>query len=369
MATSPRNSESSAHSSVASPTTMSSISVSENLQTPPFPSSPTPSAAKARPDIDHRASTLRASVFDVFAELGAFDENSQIAEWIFNPNVDDAAFASSSAGPRKVNVHFLEKSGSRFRERLNSDGSANLLNGYTSRVKPFASSPSPSTSPMPTRRPPMRFFNGLRARSASRNRRDKRRSPEETIVEEPITTVSPSKKRPFLQYLPRPGYLGEMRSASSPVTVVLGHTSSPSIATNASWEHIQGSASLDLLRSTDISPVNTFLHGKHSPAPGIPFPSQRESGGGSLFLKKISTAVARPFSAASTNHPDTDTSVMKRASYQINPIRRTRSRPPEATETLKVTPLRTKFPSSFSSPSSPTDVSPTTRALATMDVL
>ncbi|KAJ3793897.1 hypothetical protein GGU11DRAFT_798154 [Lentinula aff. detonsa] len=390
MATSPRNSESSAHSSVASPTTMSSISVSENLQTPPFPSSPTPSAAKARPDIDHRASTLRASVFDVFAELGAFDENSQIAEWIFNPNVDDAAFASSSTGPRKVNVHFLEKSGSRFRERLNSDGSANLLNGYTSRVKPFASSPSPSTSPMPTRRPPMRFFNGLRARSASRNRRDKRRSPEETIVEEPITTVSPSKKRPFLQFrskssrtiptsssqtttssldLPRPGYLGGMRSASSPVTVVLGHTSSPSIATNASWEHIQGSASLDLLRSTDISPVNTFLHGKHSPAPGIPFPSQRESGGGSLFLKKISTAVARPFSAASTNHPDTDASVMKRASYQINPIRRTRSRPPEATETLKVTPLRTKFPSSFSSPSSPTDVSPTTRALATMDVL
>ncbi|KAJ3728278.1 hypothetical protein C8R42DRAFT_653340 [Lentinula raphanica] len=399
MAMSPRNSESSVNSHAASPSpaTMSSISViSEGPQTPSLPSSPTPqspAAAKARPASDHRASALRASVFDAFAELGAFDENSQIAEWIFNPNVDDNSFASSSTGPRKVNVHFLEKSGSRFRERLNSDGSANLLNGFANKAMP-SSSP---TSPLPTRRPTMRFFNGLRARSASRNRRDKKKL-QETIVEEPRVSVpaSPSKKRPFLQFrskssrtvptsisypisssldLPRPPRLSELRSESSPVAVTLAHTSSPSIATNTSWEHIQGSASLDLLRSTDVSPMNTFLHGKQSPKPGIPFPTERDQpghGGGSLFLKKISTAVARPFSAGSATNPDPHSSFVG-SGPGLNPtgypIRRTRSRPPEVTETLKVTPLRTKFPSSFSSPSSPVDVSPTTRALATMEVL
>ncbi|KAJ4475582.1 hypothetical protein J3R30DRAFT_3500789 [Lentinula aciculospora] len=392
MPMSARSSESSAHSADTSPPTISSISVLRSPQSPPFPPSPIPAsaAAKARHTSDHRASILRASVFDAFAELGAFDENSQIAEWIFNPDVDASSFASSSTGPRKINVHFIEKSGSRFRERLNSDASGNLLNGFTR----TPNSPPSSPSPIPTRRPTMRFFDGLRARSASRNRRDKRRTSEETIVEETITAVSPSKKRPFLQFrskssrtipisspflpsssleLARPGLLSGARSESSPVTITLGHTSSPSIVTNASWEHIQGSASLDLLRSTEISPVNTFLHGKHPPTPGIPFPSQREHSGGSLFLKKISTAVARPFSAGSI-HPDTESSFNRSsaAGYTtnvINPIRRTRSRPPEATEGLEVTPLRTKFPLSFSSPSSPIVVDPTTRALSTMDVL
>ncbi|KAJ3892398.1 hypothetical protein GG344DRAFT_64643 [Lentinula edodes] len=388
MPTSPRSSESSVQSAATSPATVSSISVSEGPQTPPFPPSPIPiSTAATRRASGHRASVLRASVFDAFAELGAFDENSQIAEWIFNPDVDDASFSDSSTGPRKHNVHFLEKSGSRFRERLNSNASGNLLNGFSSSAKPPALPSSYSTSPIPTRRPTRRFFNGLRTRSASRHKMDKRRTSDETIVEETPVAVSPSKKRPFLQFrskssrtiptssshppsasldLPRPSFLGEIRSISSPVTVELGHASSPSIATNASWEHIQGSASLDLLRSTDNPPVNTFLHGKHSPAPGIPFPSQRESRGGSLFLK-LSNAVARPFSAGSI-HADLDAR-SSAAGSTTNSIRRTQSRPPEATEALKVTPLRTNFPSSFSSPSSPIGANPTTRALAAMEVL
>ncbi|KAJ3805868.1 hypothetical protein F5876DRAFT_69433 [Lentinula aff. lateritia] len=371
------SSESSVQSAATSPATVSSISISEGPQTPPFPPSPIPiSAAAARRTSGHRASVLRASVFDAFAELGAFDENSQIAEWIFNPDVDDASFSNSSTGPRKHNVHFLEKSGSRFRERLNSDASGNLLNGFTSPAKPPALPSSYSTSPTPTRRPTRRFFNGLRTRSASRHRTDKRRTSDETIVEETPATVSPSKKRPFLQFRSKSSRTIPTSSSHPPSSsldlhrpsflVELGHASSPSIATNASWEHIQGSASLDLLRSTDNSPVNTFLHGKHHPAPGIPFPSQGETRGGSLFLK-LSNAVARPFSAGSI-HTDLDAR-SSAAGSTTNSIRRTQSRPPEATGALKVTPLRMNFPSSFSSPSSPIGANPTTRALAAMEVL
>ncbi|KAF8823748.1 hypothetical protein HHX47_DHR9000579 [Lentinula edodes] len=97
-----------------------------------------------------------------------------------------------------------------------------------------------------------------------------------------------------------------------------------------------GNTSKALLRSTDNSPVNTFLHGKHSPAPGIPFSSQRETRGASLFLK-LSNAVGRPFSAGSIH---TDLDARSSAAGSTTNSSRTQSRPPEATEALKVTPFR-----------------------------
>ncbi|KAJ3877023.1 hypothetical protein F5051DRAFT_440932 [Lentinula edodes] len=190
-----------------------------------------------------------------------------------------------------------------------------------------------STSPIPTRRPTGRFFNGLSTRSASGHKTDKRRTSKSSQTIPTFFSHPPSSSLDP----PRPSFLGEIRSILSPVTVEVGHASSPSIPTNASWEHIQGSASPDLLRSTDNSPVNTFLHGKHSPAPGIPFSSQRKTRRGSLFLK-LSTAVARPFSTGSI-HTDLDAR-SSAAGSTTNSLRRTQSRPPEAIEVLKVTPFR-----------------------------
>ncbi|KAJ4482816.1 hypothetical protein C8J55DRAFT_605245 [Lentinula edodes] len=210
-----------------------------------------------------------------------------------------------------------------------------LCNGFTSPAKPPALPSSYSASPIPTRRPTRRFFNGLRTRSASRHKTDKRRTSKSS------RTIPTSSSHPPSSSL----------DSSSPST---------------SWEHIQGSASLELLHSIDNPPANTFLHGKHSPAPGIPFPSQRETRGGSIFLK-VSNAVARLFSAGSI-HTDLDAR-SSAAGSTTNSMRRTQSRPPEATEALKVTPLRTKFPSSFSLPSSLIGANPTTRALAAMEVL
>ncbi|KIK59191.1 hypothetical protein GYMLUDRAFT_686108 [Collybiopsis luxurians FD-317 M1] len=437
MSPSNRSSKSSAVQSDVSSTPPSSAS-EEVPKTPTFPLSPagfssslspsTPTREKDRTrtknvnwdrdrDRDRRTSSLRASVFDAFAELGAFEENSQIAAWIFNP---DSVVDDGSSLPRKgVTVRFVEKSGSRFRERLNSDGSMNLLNGRggsSLRGGPAAALPS---SPVPTRRPTRRFFNGLRARSASRNREDKRRKPSEEVVDVvdvpalplPSSPQSQSKKRPFLAFrsksartvptttsyissplhppafldAPRPSFWSDtnystMRAGSSgPASPVspglsepesgvsspgpangLGHTSTPSVATNASWVHIHGSASLDLLRSPESSESlgNPFLHGNpavsgsaaSSPSPktkgkmkggGVPFPTDKEkdkekensgvgsSGSGtgsSQLLRKISTVVARSFS---TVDPSSQSPASR---LDPNSIRRTQSRPPETTE-------------------------------------
>ncbi|KAE9396001.1 hypothetical protein BT96DRAFT_997167 [Gymnopus androsaceus JB14] len=337
MASSTRSFDSSsAHSS---PSTISSLSVSEVLRTPPFPLSPTSEASLRHVD-DRRTSSLRASVFDAFAELGAFDENSEIAEWIFNPDVDDSSREDSSIAPKKGNVHFLEKSGSRFRERLNSDASMNLLKAYTGVTK-VAASPSSSASPVPTSRPTRRFFNGLRARSVSRNREDR---------PDIFTSVSP---RPPLMFPGLPSILGLNHHLIRPIP---GTIPLPAFGTNASWVNIQPSPSLDLLRpnTIDVPPVNPFLQGKTSPRPGIPFPREKEKER-SVF-SKISTVVARPFS------PSSETGSIPRST--LPPMRRTQSRPPEATE-ARMTPLRTNFAMSFSTPQS----NPTSRALTTMELL
>ncbi|KAK7037588.1 hypothetical protein VNI00_011080 [Paramarasmius palmivorus] len=104
--------------------------------TPTSSSSEIPSTPALESDISTnsdstsgRRSMLRASVFDVFLQLGGLEENSQIADWMFNDDSDHIVNSSSSSYRDKGQVdwgtstpyRFREKTGSRFRERLGSD--------------------------------------------------------------------------------------------------------------------------------------------------------------------------------------------------------------------------------------------------------
>ncbi|KAF9058852.1 hypothetical protein BDP27DRAFT_1342654 [Rhodocollybia butyracea] len=250
---------------------------------------------------DNRTSLLRASVFDAFAELGTFDENSQIAEWIFNPDVDvSSSLDSDTDTPRKGT------------ERLGSDASHGHKGG----------------SAGATRRSTKRFFGGLRSRSASR-RREKQEKQDE------------GKKKPFLPFTrtkperaqsPQAPVSSSLEIPRSPYA--LGHSANASVGTTSSWVNIQPSASLDLLRSPETS-SNPFL------GVGVPFPRERAISGGSPLFQKISSIVGRP---PTEDYPAPEAALL--------PVRRTQSRPPEVTEAIQVrlAPNDTKIAISFSTP-------------------
>ncbi|KAF8913384.1 hypothetical protein CPB85DRAFT_1299642 [Mucidula mucida] len=63
------------------------------------------------------SNALRASVFDVFLELGALDQNSKLAEWILSEETEEDSSACTSSD----SVSFERTSvGSRYRERFDS---------------------------------------------------------------------------------------------------------------------------------------------------------------------------------------------------------------------------------------------------------
>lgn len=70
-----------------------------------------------------RNSVARESVFDVFFELGGTQENSRIAHWMFGEGAD----VNEEEEEELKIVSFREESGSRFRERMDSQGPASIF--------------------------------------------------------------------------------------------------------------------------------------------------------------------------------------------------------------------------------------------------
>ncbi|KAF9026713.1 hypothetical protein BDZ89DRAFT_1067376 [Hymenopellis radicata] len=95
------------------------------------------------------SNALRASVFDVFLELGALDQNSKLAEWILNEETEEESSASISSATSFERT----SAGSRYHERFDSFTLPNLEDD----VPPRTAGRSMSR--------PSRFLNRMRSKS------------------------------------------------------------------------------------------------------------------------------------------------------------------------------------------------------------
>ncbi|KAK0455176.1 uncharacterized protein EV420DRAFT_1644824 [Desarmillaria tabescens] len=130
---------------------------------------------------------LRASVFDVFVQLGALEQNSPVAEWMFSdPD-------SEGNGARTGGVRFAESNtGSRFRERFDCDCSFGDLDDGNSHKERLARSSSRAS----------RFLARMRSRSRPKSATAKRTQiPEVNLT--PLSLEPPKRKRTMLRFKSR----------------------------------------------------------------------------------------------------------------------------------------------------------------------
>ncbi|KAF9265905.1 hypothetical protein L218DRAFT_956874 [Marasmius fiardii PR-910] len=313
----------------------------------------------------HRRSVARASVFDAYLQLGMFEENSQLASWVYD---DGSASASTSYDDFTTDVdvgsppvsQFREKSGSRFRERLDSDSPIFVLNNWqeedssSSRSSKKKSKPpgwQSNRSNADQRPNSIRFASNTRQQQQSNAARRpfsifRSRSPrtpsfntsQEAIRELP-ELQEPSKKgskRPTAhryQTHPAPKSAGRHDDVH---TSPLSPLDRPSIS-SGEWEKIDPLTTLDF--NTLSLTENPFLHGPQTPnaknkAPPttpemqVPFPSTSAPRSLSpTLMQRLSAVVTRPFHHSSSNrsqHSSDTPSSYNRASM-FHSLRRTQS--------------------------------------------
>ncbi|KAK0210164.1 hypothetical protein DFS33DRAFT_1270249 [Desarmillaria ectypa] len=103
----------------------------------------------------HESTVLRASVFDVFVQLGALERNSPVAEWMFSDPEGEGS------GARPGGVRFAESNtGSKFRERFDCDCSFGDSDNRAARKERLARSSSKAS----------RFLARMRSRSTKPKR-------------------------------------------------------------------------------------------------------------------------------------------------------------------------------------------------------
>ncbi|KAK0227763.1 hypothetical protein IW262DRAFT_1454942 [Armillaria fumosa] len=130
----------------------------------------------------HESTVLRASVFDVFVQLGALEQNSPVAEWMFNDPDDD-----SGSSARRSGVHFAESNtGSRFRERFDFDYSVGDWDDGDARKERLARSSSRAS----------RFIARMRSRSRAKSTK-RTQTPEIDLT--PLPLAPPKRKRTVLR--------------------------------------------------------------------------------------------------------------------------------------------------------------------------
>ncbi|KAK0473987.1 hypothetical protein IW261DRAFT_665237 [Armillaria novae-zelandiae] len=131
----------------------------------------------------HESTVLRASVFDVFVQLGALEQNSPVAEWMFS-DPDD-----SGSSARRGGVHFAESNtGSRFRERFDFDYSVGDWDDGDARKERFARSSSRAS----------RFLARMRSRSRAKPTAKRTQAPEIDLAP-PLPLEPPKRKRTVLR--------------------------------------------------------------------------------------------------------------------------------------------------------------------------
>ncbi|KAJ8093467.1 hypothetical protein PM082_020324 [Marasmius tenuissimus] len=323
-----------------------------------------PSTPRTSPDgsnIHHRT-TVRASVFDAFYQLGGFEENSQLAEWMFNEGGSIPSEISSSNGP---SIRFREQSGSRFRERLGSDSPMFILNnwrddetikgnrakkdrsrskapppskaGSTANKKQNANRISIAPSSHQTRRPFSLFRN--------RNTPSEKLSGVFEDTKDPVevsSTPPKSKRKPPM-----------LRSKTDPTSIPMPLDSPPYIDSNTTspagrpslgdWEKLDPLSTVDF--QTLASTENPFLHGSQRPgeihtrphtADGtpVPFPTSSQewaesSSGSPTFMQRLSLIVTKPFRNSHID-PDLDSPSRARSAARFS-LRRTKSNTQDTT--------------------------------------
>ncbi|KAK0185999.1 hypothetical protein F5146DRAFT_1068862 [Armillaria mellea] len=134
----------------------------------------------------HESTVLRASVFDVFVQLGALEHNSPVAEWMFSDP------EGSESGTRRSGVHFAESNtGSRFRERFDCEYSVRDEDDEDTRKERLARSSSRAS----------RFLARMRSRSRPKSVTKRTRIPEVTLT--PLPLEPPKRKRTVLRSNPQ----------------------------------------------------------------------------------------------------------------------------------------------------------------------
>ncbi|KAK0492088.1 hypothetical protein EDD18DRAFT_1184691 [Armillaria luteobubalina] len=134
----------------------------------------------------HESTVLRASVFDVFVQLGALEQNSPVAEWMFS-DPDDASSTTRRSG---VGVHFAESNtGSRFRERFDFDYSVEDWDDGDARKERLARSSSRAS----------RFIARMRSRSRAKSVNSKRTQTQTHTPEIDLPLEPPKRKRTVLR--------------------------------------------------------------------------------------------------------------------------------------------------------------------------
>ncbi|KAG7086402.1 hypothetical protein E1B28_002357 [Marasmius oreades] len=323
-----------------------------------------------------RASAARASVFDAYLKLGMFEENSPLATWVFNDgrsatsNTTCCDFPSTdTVGSSPQACRFREKSGSRFRERLDSDSPIFVLNNWKEDDDDSGSSRSsknskPSGRPLQNRSTASQRQNTISFASNSttavvpqqqsnaarrpfsifRTRRPRISSVSDLSVageEVPVTSRKKITKRPPFSRV-------QTHPPPMPSTVAYRHEIDedqplsplrrPSVTSSSDWEKIDPLSSFDFntLASTD----NPFLHGPQSSTPKsrrydgpltesitsssqvqIPFPSTPPPSPSTL-MQRLSAVVTRPFHISSNRgqrHSDSH------ARPKVHSLRRTQS--------------------------------------------
>ncbi|ESK85257.1 hypothetical protein Moror_11364 [Moniliophthora roreri MCA 2997] len=305
-----------------------------------------------------RRSILRASVFDAFLQLGGLDENSQIADWMFSEQQPDSMGSGSNSnhkdqidwGPSSP-YRFREKSGSRFRERLDSDAPDFMLHASIwdddenpknslsqAPIKPKQSdrvqSATQNSRSMAGRRSALKFaanipeprnptrktFFLFRSRTARHPRASK--VPEKTLgVEDSEDDSSPSSSPPT-----KNRRLSLFRTKTHPPPTIVAAPDfvdsplSPASITS-DWERVDPLSTIDFQTLTNTD--NPFLHGNghqrpsHSkedagnpqvPFPGVDSPSRASSESdnqyshSSTLMQRLSVVVTRPFQRYSHHH-------------------------------------------------------------------
>ncbi|KAK0229075.1 hypothetical protein EDD85DRAFT_134924 [Armillaria nabsnona] len=134
----------------------------------------------------HESTVLRASVFDVFVQLGALEQNSPVAEWMFSDP------EGSESGARRSGVHFAESNtGSRFRERFDCDYSVTDLDDEDTRKERLARSSSRAS----------RFIARMRSRSRAKSVTKRTQIPEVNLT--PLPLEPPKRKHTVLRSNPQ----------------------------------------------------------------------------------------------------------------------------------------------------------------------
>ncbi|KAL0575382.1 hypothetical protein V5O48_006595 [Marasmius crinis-equi] len=342
---------------------MNQISESYSNATPTNSSFTTSSGGPSTPvtsfddSSSHRRTIARASVFDAFFQLGGFEENSPLADWVFNE--ERSANLSGDSLPHSGEsspLGFREQSGSRFRERLGSDSPVFILNNWKDddtkqdnrpkKNKPRSKVPPPSKAGFTTnkRQSAVQFSNTSAAASHDRTAAPRRpfslfrtrtsRSSKFEENDDPVNVSPKSKKKP--QYT---------RSQTHPPLPLNSHhyvdsdslsPSRPSMGTLHDWEKVDPLSTLDFqtLASTD----NPFLHGDPHPTVGrsstadtapIPFPTSRTSTSTPppTFMQRLSFVVTRPF-RLSQGSRDHDSPTRHKQANRFS-LRRTKSSMPD----------------------------------------